>query len=122
MCDAHARAYLKCITGHTGYWSCERCISKGETFENGTVFVEVDAPKHSHESFRSKTQEEHHKEKSPLIRDLFFLDMVYDFPLEYMHPGCLGDAKKLAEQWFKKGSKHLKLSAGLFESVSSKLL
>ena len=25
VCDAPARAFLKCIKGHTGYHSCERC-------------------------------------------------------------------------------------------------
>ena len=30
VCDAPARAFVKCIKGHTGYYSCERCIVKGE--------------------------------------------------------------------------------------------
>lgn len=28
--DAPARAFLKCIIGHSGYYSCERCEEKGE--------------------------------------------------------------------------------------------
>ena len=27
--DAPARFFLKCTIGHTGYWSCERCLVKG---------------------------------------------------------------------------------------------
>lgn len=25
ICDAPMRAYLKGVTGHSGFWSCERC-------------------------------------------------------------------------------------------------
>lgn len=28
-CDAPARGFLKCTIGHTGYFSCERCIVEG---------------------------------------------------------------------------------------------
>lgn len=36
-CDAPARAFLKCIKGHTAYYSCERCIIKG-TWNGRVVF------------------------------------------------------------------------------------
>ena len=35
VCDAPARAFLKCVVNHTGYSSCERCEIKGEW--NGRV-------------------------------------------------------------------------------------
>ena len=30
ICDAPARAFVKCIKGHNGYYYCERCVQKGE--------------------------------------------------------------------------------------------
>ena len=35
VCDAPARAFLKCVVNRTGYSSCERCKIKGEW--NGRV-------------------------------------------------------------------------------------
>lgn len=37
ICDAPARAYLKCIKGHTGYSSCERCTEYGGSFRYSCV-------------------------------------------------------------------------------------
>lgn len=34
VADAPARAYLKCIKGHSGYFSCERCTVEGEYIHN----------------------------------------------------------------------------------------
>lgn len=28
-CDAPACSFLKCTVEHTGYWSCEKCLAKG---------------------------------------------------------------------------------------------
>jgi len=36
ICDAPARAYLKCIKGHSEYSSCERCHQEGD-FIGGKV-------------------------------------------------------------------------------------
>ena len=42
ICDAPARAFLKCIKTHSGYDSCERCCQRGEW--NGKVtFPEMSA-------------------------------------------------------------------------------
>ena len=38
VCDAPARAFLKCIKGHTGYYACERCQAKGDHIENKTIY------------------------------------------------------------------------------------
>ena len=37
-CDAPARAFLKCIKGHTGYYACERCKVKGLYHANKVVY------------------------------------------------------------------------------------
>ena len=40
VCDAPARSFLKCTVGHTGYYSCERCIVKRMYVSNRVVFNE----------------------------------------------------------------------------------
>lgn len=37
ICDAPARAFLKCVKGHTGYYACERCTQKC-VHANGRMF------------------------------------------------------------------------------------
>ena len=40
VCDAPARQFVKCIKGHSGYYSCERCEIKGN-WEQGMYFAET---------------------------------------------------------------------------------
>ena len=42
VCDAPARQFVKCIKGHSGYYSCERCEIQGN-WEQGMYFVETDS-------------------------------------------------------------------------------
>ena len=38
VCDAPARAFVKCIKGHTGYYACERCRVKGYYEDRKVVY------------------------------------------------------------------------------------
>lgn len=49
LCDTPA--FVKCTKGHGGYFSCERCITKGERFKNRTVYPNLDK-KRTDASFR----------------------------------------------------------------------
>ena len=40
ICDAPARAFLKCITGHDGYYSCKRCTAQGKSVQHRLVYGE----------------------------------------------------------------------------------
>lgn len=80
--DAPARAFVKCIIGHSGYFSCEKCEEEGvylvrpEKQNDGenpskkrkqnpkqkghVCLIGTDAPLRTDGSFRSQSQEEHH--------------------------------------------------------------
>ncbi|KAF2885555.1 hypothetical protein ILUMI_20623 [Ignelater luminosus] len=66
VCDAPARAFLKCIKTHNGYSCCERCLEPGEYFNGRVVLTGISAPKRNNRSFRMQLDEEHHIEISPL--------------------------------------------------------
>ena len=99
VCDRPARSFVKCIKGHTGYWSCERCEVKGCRVNNRTVFPGVDSNMRTDESFRNQSNPQHHTDISPLTAITPKLDMVNQFILDFMHLGCLGIMKKLLEYW-----------------------
>ncbi|KAL4108065.1 hypothetical protein QTP88_018322 [Uroleucon formosanum] len=60
IADAPARAFIKQVKGHSGYFACEKCIEEGIylpgsiSFPNGTAELRTD------ESFDSHSNEEHH--------------------------------------------------------------
>jgi len=38
ICDRPARAFLKCIIGHGGYFACERCPVQGKRKYGRTIY------------------------------------------------------------------------------------
>ena len=92
-CDAPARAYSKCIKGHNGFGGCERCVQSGRRKKHRTIFPNLSAKLRTNVSFRLRKNKNHHqKSPSPFLR-LNEFDMVYGFPLDYMHLVCLGVVK-----------------------------
>jgi len=61
------------------------------------VFLEIDSPLRSRESFRNIVYEEYHKGDSPL--ELLPINILYVVWLDYMHNVCIGVTKKLVEFW-----------------------
>ena len=97
LCDAPAREFLKCIISHTGYDSCERCCIHG-THEGHVVFNdEIDYSLRDNITFRKFGYYHHQKSVSPLVS--IKLNMIDNFPLEYMHLVCLGVVRRLLNYW-----------------------
>lgn len=115
-----ARAFIKSVTGHCGYGGCDRCTQKG-VYVNCVTFPDVDAPLRSDESFRSMTDKHHHnnKEQSPLTE--LPIDMVFDFPLDYMHLVCLGVVRKLISLWMS-GPLATRIGRQAVDGISKKLV
>jgi len=119
ICDAPARAFLKCIKTHSGYDSCERCLQSGE-WCNKVILPSVSAPLRTDASFISQQDPKHHVGKSPLLK-LADCRMVSGFPLDYMHLVCLGVVRRLMHLWIN-GTRDCKLSQTQVALISEHLV
>lgn len=119
ICDAPARAYLKCIKGHAGYNSCERCTQEGVYTEGRMTFPKVDTELRTDVQFRTQSSEDHHTGVSPLLE--LGIDCVSMFVLDYMHLVCLGVVRRLILLWLK-GPLTCRLQTASIQSISEQLL
>lgn len=107
ICDAPARSFVKAIIGHNGVKGCERCSQTGKSINNRTAFTKVDGVRlRDNNSFRRQQDKNHHKGYSPFLN--LNVDMVRQFPIEYMHMVCLGVMKRLLNIWVNDRSNGLK--------------
>ena len=83
ICDAPARAYVKQVKSHSGYYGCEKCTFRG-VYAGKMTFPKLNAPLRTDLSFTSRLDNNHHIGPNPLSR-LSNLGMVSRFPLDYMH-------------------------------------
>lgn len=95
ICDAPARAFIKCTKSHTGYSSCDRCTAIGEYYSGRVIFDAKSSPLRTNTSFREQHDEDHHLGESPLLD----IDLVNCFVIDYMHCICLGVVRKLLNTW-----------------------
>ena len=93
ICDAPARAYLKCIKGHTSYESCERCLMRGTHVERRIVFSEQECTSRTDDGFSRVEYSNHQTGISPFIA--VGIPCVSSFVLDYRHIVCLGVVKRL---------------------------
>ena len=123
ICDRPARAFIKCIKGHTGFYACERCCVKGYRQNNRTLFPLDGSLKRTDDSFRSQENKGHYLSMiSPLTQINPPIDMVGSFVLDFMHLCCLGVSKKLlVDYWTKAGSCH-KLKREDIHRISQRLV
>lgn len=97
ICDAPARAFLKGIKGHGGYYGCEKCVQKGQWKKRRVIFPDHSSNLRTDKSFAERKQKKHHKEISPLID--IGINMITMFPLDPMHLVFLGVMRKLLHIW-----------------------
>lgn len=97
VADAPARAFIKCIKTHNGYYGCERCFRKGKWIRKVTYPFKQPQQLYTDESFQQSQYEQHHEGHSPLT-DLK-IGMISQIGLDYMHLCCLGIMKKLLLLW-----------------------
>ena len=120
VCDAPARAFLKCIKSHSGYFSCERCEAKGQ-WNGRVVFHDNNSFTSTHrtdDKFNNQQYEMHQNARSPLIDA--GIQCITSFPLDYMHLVCLGVMKRIL-LFLKQGPKECKLSFRHISEISDSL-
>ena len=100
ICDAPARAFIKCTKLHSGYSSCDRGDVHGD-WCGKVVFAPSSGTPRTDEAFRSQTDDGHHLPNaiSPLIA--LNVDMVSQFPLDPMHLLHLGVMRRLLLLWLR---------------------
>ena len=53
VCDVPARSFILGTVGHTGFFSCFRCTTRGQTVDKRRVFPQLDAPLREEAKFRA---------------------------------------------------------------------
>lgn len=83
--DAPARAFIKCIRGHTSKKACEKCHVIGVRYKNREVFLDHDACLRNDEEFRYKVDAGHHIPGITSPLEEIGIGMVSQFRLDEMH-------------------------------------
>ncbi|XP_071156899.1 uncharacterized protein [Mytilus edulis] len=122
VCDAPARAFVKGTKLYCGYYGCDKCAQKGNWIGRMTYQDINNLTLRTNETFRNSLNQEHHNYLSPFC-DLPMdkLDMIKQFPLDYMHLVCLGVMKKLLLTW-KRGKLDVRLSNQQVQEIGRKLV
>ena len=97
VCDTPARAFLKCVKGHSGKYSCERCEIEGYRKSNRIIFLpqpQDNLALRTDAAFMNMNYlGTHQHAKSPLID--YGIPCVSAFCLDYMHLVCLGIVRRI---------------------------
>lgn len=100
IADAPARNACLGTKYYNGHFGCGRCTQKGVHDGRRMTFPEMSAPTRTNESFRNMDQPLHHLSESIFIK-LPNLNMITQFPLDYLHLVCLGVGKRMMGHWTK---------------------
>ncbi|EZA62817.1 hypothetical protein X777_01847, partial [Ooceraea biroi] len=120
ICDAPARAFLKCCVSHNSRYGYEKCNVEGEYINHRMSFPCTKGELQTKDMFNEQIYEEHHKGVSPLLN--LDLDLENQVPLDPMHLVYLGVMKQLLTIWVSKGKPPFKLPAKSINDLSDKLL
>lgn len=108
VCDALARAYLKCCMGHKSHHGCEKCEQEGYSIGKNTVYLTASGRLRHDQSFLNQSDPQHHNGVSPLVE--LNLGLVSQFVLDPMHLVDYGCVKRFLEFVLSKGRLNARMS------------
>lgn len=120
ICDAPARAYLKCILGHTSKHGCEKCKVVGKYKNHRISFAgqnQISVPIVDNDFYSS--DQVFIKTVSPLLE--MNVKLVTQFPLDPMHLVYLGVVKRILINYYIEGKAPYKLSQKLIITMNQKM-
>lgn len=115
ICDAPARAYILNIKHHSGYSGCTKCICEGDYIERRVVFLSLNSNSRTDESFRNRSDPDHHRGST--ILESLEIDLIKQIPLDYMHLVLLGVTKRILTLWIH-GPKNIRLTATQIDDIN----
>lgn len=117
--DAPARSSSLYIKQFNAYFGCGKCEQEGD-WEGKVVFTENGARLRTDQSFRDKTQEEHHTGTS--ILEELDINIVDDIPVDPMHLVYLGVMRKMIHLWLVDGPLSVRMVSRTFNAICDALV
>ena len=71
ICDAPARAFVKCVRQYNHSFGCDKCCEEGE-YDGRMMFLGQNAAKRTDESFRQRQQSAHHRRHDDEARSFMY--------------------------------------------------
>ncbi|KAL6417081.1 hypothetical protein ACFW04_012337 [Cataglyphis niger] len=105
FCDP-IKSFITYTKAHTGYFSCSKCIQKGDFVHNRIIFPEIN-------NILQMTRDS--------VLEKLSIGMASQIPLDYMHLVCLGVMKRLLQIWINENEQN-RLSTESIDSISQYLM
>lgn len=97
--DIPAKTFILCVKAHNAYFGCTKCITEGTFINRRMSFPDLNSNLRNNTDFRNNIYDDYHDSETPLLK--LDIDVITQFPLDYMHLVCLGVMKKLLTFWTK---------------------
>ena len=118
ICDLPARSFVTQVKSHTAYYGCSKCETKSSYYNpsvnnprSGRVtYPQLDALPRTDQSFKNRSQPEHHNPGDRPLLEKLKLGLVSGVPGDPQHLTDLGVTRKLFVSWTRGKYRAVKLS------------
>lgn len=131
ICDAPAKAFILCTKYHSGYYSCSKCVIKGEYFSSvcfplaNISQLKMYCKNYVRTDEKCKNLEyiNDYQRGETIMSELPYFGLVSNVPVDSMHLVYLGIMKQIIRHWVgdKNKNKSYKLTDEQIEMISDRL-